>query len=89
MSDIRLSGDIDMHAASDAWQEIEARLRDSTPELVLDLSDVTYMDSSGVAVLVRARQALSVWNRKLVLANVSPEVRRVIDLAGLTRDLGI
>ena len=86
---VRLSGDVDMYAAPDTWRVIEDRLGGGSSRFEIDLAEVGYIDSSGLAVLVRTQQALAARNRTLVLTNVGPHVRHVITLAGLTADLGV
>lgn len=59
-------------------------LRDKIP-LIVDLSQVTYIDSSGIASLVEAYQIARKQDTALVLAAVSPAALRVMQLARLDR----
>ena len=56
---IALSGEIDHHAARELMAQLDQTVAERLPaHLVLDLSGVTFMDSSGIAVLLRARRQL-------------------------------
>ncbi len=53
-------------------------------DLVLDLAEVTFIDSAGMRALLIVRENLTTDGRALRLANVTPEVKRLLDLVGLT-----
>ena len=76
-----LSGDIDLQVSGDIKTEIE-RLSDIS-RLEIDASEVTYIDSSGVAVLILARQHCSRNNMTLALPSISEAVHRVLQIAKL------
>ena len=78
---LMLSGDIDLQVSGDIKSEIE-RLRD-VDRLEIDASEVTYIDSSGVAVLILARQYCAQNNMALALPSISEAVHRVLQLAKL------
>ena len=76
-----LSGDIDLQVSGDIKTEIE-RLADIS-RLEIDASEVTYIDSSGVAVLILARQHCTRNNMTLALPSISEAVHRVLQIAKL------
>ena len=78
---IVLSGDIDLQVSGDIKTEIE-RLSDIS-RLEIDASEVTYIDSSGVAVLILARQHCTRNNMTLALPSISEAVHRVLQIAKL------
>jgi stage II sporulation protein AA (anti-sigma F factor antagonist) len=51
---------------------------------VVDLADVSFMDSSGLRVLVVARNALDERGGEMVIADVSDQLRRLFEISGLT-----
>ena len=81
---LRLSGELDMHSA-DLFAEA-ARLvpAHGIPTLVLDLSELSFIDSTGLRELVVAFTAQREIGGDLVLRAPSEHVRRVIDIVGLT-----
>lgn len=79
---IRLKGDIDLeHSPGVRKSLLGAVQREGT--LFVDLSDVTYIDSSGIACLVEALQAARADGSDLGLVSVSMQAMRVLELARL------
>lgn len=78
---LRLVGDLDLHTAEAAAEAILRKC--SQPELSLDLSDLGFMDSSGVWVLLRAQKAVSSHGGLFILLSPNPTVKRIIDVLGL------
>jgi anti-anti-sigma factor len=52
-------------------------------DVTVDLADVTFLDSTGLCVLLRARAALITLDRGLVVAGASRAAARIFELAGL------
>lgn len=82
-----LSGDVDLQTTSDLKTEI-TKISGVTA-LEIDASAVTYIDSSGVAVLLMARQFCAQQNIALSLPSVSAAVHRVLEIAKLDKILPI
>jgi len=83
---LELSGELDHHGARSALRELEEALDAALPrKLVLDLSGITFMDSSGIAVILRARQKMRLLDGALLVRGVPPQARRVLDAAGISR----
>ena len=79
---VRLSGEIDLHNSPEARKLILGGLQDGRPMLV-DLSNVDYIDSSGVASLVEGFQLARQRRLDYGLVGVSPAVLNVLKLARL------
>jgi anti-sigma B factor antagonist len=80
---LRPAGEIDLSCAATLRQRL-SQIQDSRPErLVVDLSGVPYMDSSGVATLVEAMQIARRTGSKLVLAALQEKVRSIFEIARL------
>lgn len=84
---IILSGDVDLQTTADLKSEIQ-NITDAR-QLDIDASQVTYIDSSGVAVLLLARQHCSQNNITLSLSSISDAVNRVLQIAKLDAMLPI
>lgn len=54
-------------------------------KLLLDLAGVTFMDSSGIALILRAQQRMQLLDGSLLVRNVPQQARRVLDAAGIGR----
>ena len=78
---IVLSGDVDLQTTADLKSEIQ-NITDAT-RLEIEAGDVTYIDSSGVAVLLLARQHCAQNNIALSLPTISDAVFRVLQIAKL------
>ncbi|HEV7888571.1 MAG TPA: STAS domain-containing protein [Acidimicrobiales bacterium] len=79
-----VQGDIDVATASQLWREIEPQL-DTTRHVVVDLSKVSFIDSTGIGTLVRAVNALRDRGQRLTVRGPSPMTRTVFETVGLTR----
>lgn len=85
---IHLAGEIDLAAAPDLEAAIDAATENGLgSEVVLDFKDVTFLDSSGLRVLVTAHSALAEAGRSLSLANPSVAVSRILEITGLGKTL--
>ena len=83
---LELSGEVDHHGARDAIRQLELAVDAALPrQLVLDLAGVTFMDSSGIALILRAQQRMQLLDGSLLVCNVPPQARRVLDAAGIGR----
>ena len=84
--EIALIGELDHHAAKDAICQIERAIDAALPKkLVLDMERVTFMDSSGIALILRTRQKMDLLDGCLLVTNVPGQARRVLDAAGIGR----
>jgi len=82
---MHLKGDVDMNTSPDVRNGLgEVFKQAGAKVLVINLSGVRYMDSSGIATLVEAMQNCMKQGMKLRLAELSPSVRDVFELARLS-----
>lgn len=77
---LKLSGELDMSSAGALRESIEALIADGCRKVVFDLDELSFMDSSGIAVLVFA--ANNIGDVRLI--NASSIIRRIIDATGLS-----
>ena len=83
---IALSGEIDHHAARELMAQLDQAIAERLPaQLVLDLSGVTFMDSSGIAVLLRTQRQMGHTGGSLRAVNIPAQARKVLDAAGIGR----
>jgi anti-anti-sigma factor len=73
------AGEIDLATAP----ELRGALERTTGRVVVHLDEVTYLDSSGIAVLVAQQHRLASDDGELVLRRPSPLVRKTLELTGL------
>ncbi len=81
-----LDGEIDHHSAGVMRNEIDAAVEKNLPTmLVLDFRDVSFMDSSGIGLVMGRYKALKPLGAELHVTNTSPQIGKVMKLAGLDR----
>jgi anti-sigma B factor antagonist len=80
---VLVRGEIDIDTAPKLIAALDAAMRESRGPFVVDLGDVTFLDSSGVSVLVHARAFLGHEDRDLVTVCPPGSARRVFELAGI------
>jgi anti-sigma B factor antagonist len=81
---IRPTGDIDAATVDPLREELLALVEAEHPDrLVIDLTDVTFMDSTGLGVLVRVRNAQLEHGGDVAVVNAIPRVQRVLTITGL------
>lgn len=78
-----LEGEIDLHVSPRLDRALASMIKKRPPHVVVDLSGVTFIDSSGLAVLIRALQNVKEYGGKLTLSGVNSNVRPVFEMARL------
>ena len=78
-------GEVDLSNSRELQVELKRVLKTKPARLVVDLSGVLYMDSSGVATLVEAMQIARRQETDLVLCALQPKVQSVFEIARLDR----
>lgn len=87
---LEFSGELDHHGARNAIRELELAIDAALPKkLVLDMAGVTFMDSSGIALILRAQQRMQLLDGSLLVCNVPRQAKRVLDAAGIARLVNI
>lgn len=83
---IALSGEIDHHVAKTLINGVGDKIDTFLPRhCVLDFSDVTFMDSSGIAVVINAKRHMELLDGSISLQNVAGQPQKVLDAAGIGR----
>jgi len=83
---IGIAGELDHHAAKTAVSAIEQNIDAHLPKnLVLDFRELLFMDSSGIAVILKAYRRMNEVGGQVLVENVPSQPQKVIDAAGLGR----
>jgi anti-sigma B factor antagonist len=80
---VSVGGEIDPGTATELSEAALAAMQEIGPTLVLDLSGVTFMDSTGLKVLLSVHQRAQLAGGRLVLAAPGRPVQRVVSITGL------
>jgi anti-sigma B factor antagonist len=86
---VSLSGDLDLSTAKRAEQAIEEAEQASPPVLVVDLRGLSFMDSTGLRVVVSADKRAAKAKRRFVIVQGPAAVRRVFEITRLDERLDI
>ncbi len=86
---VRLAGDLDFATVAEVMPVLEEACARNPAQVVLDLSRVEFLDSSGVSMLVTVHKRLTANGCSLVVTNPSAAVSRVLELTSTDRVLSI
>lgn len=83
---VALTGEIDHHCAKEYIQTIIAKIEAYTPKVcILDFRDVTFMDSSGIAVVINAMRNMTRIDGSLILTGLNDQPRKVFRASGIDK----
>ena len=80
---IRARGEVDIAAAPRLQEAIDAAIESQPKSVLLDLSEVTFLDSSGLRVLVETQRRLNDLGAGFTIDGMSPALTRVFEIAGV------
>lgn len=81
-----LQGEIDHHIAPELRKDIDLAIDRYRPEiLILDFDEVTFMDSSGIGLVMGRYKAVKAFGGRVEVKNTSSQLKKVMKLAGLDR----
>jgi anti-sigma B factor antagonist len=78
-----LEGEIDLHVSPRVERALASIIKKRPAHLVVDLSGVTFIDSSGLAALIHAMQDVTKYGGKLTLSGINSDVRAIFEIARL------
>lgn len=83
---IQLAGELDHHGARGLMESVDRCIEQNLPaKTVLDLGGLTFMDSSGIAVVMRCKRRMEALQGELMVVNIPRQAARVLETAGLAR----
>ena len=86
---VRVQGEVDLYTAPQLWETLDAAIAGTPHELVIDLSDVSFLDSSGLSVLLRAHKRLRPIDGTVVIRGAADQVFMTLDVTKLTSVLAV
>lgn len=79
-----MHGDLDHHAAAGLREEIDSTAKKVRPKVLrLDFSEVPFMDSSGIGLILGRVRMAALWNGRVAVTGLSPQLRRMAELSGI------
>ena len=82
---VDLVGEVDIHGTPQLKEALSSLTKEGSLKLLVNLSKVTYIDSSGLGVLVGALKEATKQGGRLVLAGMTRDVKTVFDLTRLAK----
>lgn len=76
-------GEIDLHSSAIVKEQLEPVIAQKQPVVIVDLSGVSYMDSSGLALFIEAMQRVQAYGGKFALCSLREGVRHIFAIARL------
>ena len=88
-SRVSLAGEVDLSRFEEIDQALAEAEASAPATLEIDVSEVSFMDSQGLRLLLRARERAAAKDRRLTLVDPSPAVRHLLELSGLNDEFDI
>jgi stage II sporulation protein AA (anti-sigma F factor antagonist) len=83
---VRIAGDMDMLVAEELRTQIDSRLdNNQVNNLIVNLEKVTFIDSSGLGVIIGRYKKVSAAGGKMYIAGVKPAIEKILFLSGINR----
>ncbi|WP_079403576.1 STAS domain-containing protein [Streptomyces sp. 3211] len=81
---VHVGGEMDIDRAPMLHDALHAAITQpgGSDEIVVDLSDLSFCDSSGLNTLIHARQTAAAHGRRIILRDPQPQFRRLLELTG-------
>ena len=80
---VTVGGEVDLETASQLGEHALEALREVSPHLVVDIAGVTFMDSTGLKVLLSIQRRADLANGSFAVTGATRTVRRILALTGL------
>lgn len=87
-TELKIEGRLDAYWADHLSKEMDLTIREGSHHLILDLSDLEYISSAGIGILIKYDIILSEMNGSFSVSLISEPVKKVLDLIGLDEVLG-
>lgn len=82
----QIMGELDHHTAKYIRGDIDIAIKENNPQrLIIDFSNVTFMDSSGIGLVMGRYKIMSELSGTVMIANPPPYIRRVMQLSGIDK----
>lgn len=80
-----VDGEININSSPDIKKAFDKLISKKTPKIVINLSQVTYVDSSGLATLVEILKNMRSYGGRLRLTNLCPKIRSLFEITKLEK----
>jgi anti-sigma B factor antagonist len=80
---VALEGELDLYGSPQVKEKLDPVVENHALHVVLDLSEVSYIDSSGLALFIETLQRIQAYHGKLGLCSLRPSVQNIFEIARL------
>ncbi|HMV42135.1 MAG TPA: STAS domain-containing protein [Leptospiraceae bacterium] len=81
---LELTGSLDIYTATDFKTYLQANVNTKGAKVVVDMEKLSYIDSSGIGMLIKSLNYMKELNGNLQLANLKESLQKIFKVAGLT-----
>ncbi len=86
----KIRGELDHHTAEYIRRKIDSEIMKSfTKNVIFDFSDISFMDSSGIGVIMGRYKNIRQLHGRVSLVNIKPQLRRIVDMSGILKYVSI
>ncbi len=83
---IKLFGELDHHSSEYIKEKIDMEIMRKNPQnIIFDMGNLTFMDSSGIGVIIGRYKLISANGGKTAIVNLKPQIKRVYEICGLKK----
>ena len=83
---VSINGEIDHHTAEEIRNDIERNFYNANVKnMIFDFSSVTFMDSSGIGMIIGRYKMMRLIGGSLEITNISATVRRILEMSGINK----
>lgn len=86
---VSIKGEIDIYSIEKFREAIEEKMKTQAPEIIIDCTELSYMDSTGMGVLIELRNKTKAIGQKIILKNPRPNIKKLLALTGVDKIIDI
>jgi len=86
---LKISGHVDSNTTPEMAQAIETRLQEASKDILIDFSDVEYISSAGLRVVIKTHHMQTTAGQKMILCSLKDYVYEIFEMSGLVNLLDI
>ena len=83
--DIELIGDVDIQSSSSLKEEINLMLNEVETDLIIDCTDLSYIDSTGLGVLIGVLERVKNVQKEITIINAQSNIKKLLNITGLDK----
>ncbi|MDP2843027.1 MAG: STAS domain-containing protein [Acetobacterium sp.] len=86
---VSIKGEIDIYSIENFRASIEKEIQTQATQIILDCSELSYMDSTGMSVLIELRNKTKEMGQKIIMMNPRPNIKKLLSLTGVDKIIEI